>query len=81
MDQHKTDWRKISSFGCSHAKNRSLIQYKDYVGPSALGCNTLVYVIHFQGVRRDNPGLEPKDLNLSIDLDKDLNLRTPMEIK
>jgi hypothetical protein len=64
-----------------HAKNRSLIQYKDYVGPSAVGCNTLVYVIHFQGVRRDKPGMEPRDLNLSMDLDKDLNLRTPMEIK
>jgi hypothetical protein len=64
-----------------HSKNRSLIQYKDYVGPNAVGCNTLMYVIHFQVVRRDNPGLEPTDLNLSMDLDKDLNLRTPMEIK
>lgn len=64
-----------------NAKNRSLIQYKDYVGPSAVGSNTLVYVIHFQGVRRDNLGLEPGDLNLGMDLDKDLNLRTPMEIK
>jgi len=39
-------------------------------------CNTLVYVIHFQGVRRDNLGLEPEDLKLGMDLDEDLNLRT-----
>lgn len=46
-----------------------------------MGCDTLVYVVHFQGVRRDNLGLEPGDLNLGMNLDKDLNLRTPMEIK
>jgi hypothetical protein len=33
-----------------------------------------VYVIHFQGVRPDNLGLEPGDLNFGMDLDKDLNL-------
>jgi hypothetical protein len=47
-----------------HSKNRPLIQYKDYVGPSTVGCNTLVYVIHFQGIRRDNLGLEPGGFEL-----------------
>jgi hypothetical protein len=46
----------------------------------AVGCKTLVYVIDFQEVRRDNLGVG-QGLNIGMDLDKDLNLRTPIEIK